>query len=77
VATPVGGTAEVVKDGATGLLVTPGQSEQLAGAICRLLDAPQLAATMGQHGRALVEQEYSWDRAAEQTLSVYQEVTRP
>jgi glycosyltransferase involved in cell wall biosynthesis len=74
VATPVGGTAEVVRDGETGYLVPPRAVEPLAAAICRLLDDPAHARALGANGRALVEREYSWERIAERTVAVYERV---
>jgi glycosyltransferase involved in cell wall biosynthesis len=52
IATAVDGTPEVVIDGETGLLVPPADPEALAQAVNRLLDDRQLAARMGQAGRA-------------------------
>ena len=40
VATDSGGTSEAVEHGKTGLLIEPGDSWALAGAICRLLEDP-------------------------------------
>jgi len=73
VATPVGGTAEVVRDDETGYLVPPRAVEPLAAAICRLLDDPVHARALGANGRALVEREYSWERITEQTVALYQQ----
>ncbi|MBN2292949.1 MAG: glycosyltransferase [Pirellulales bacterium] len=42
VATPVGGVPDMIKDGMQGILVEPGQPQQLHQAIHRLLDDPQL-----------------------------------
>jgi len=55
VATRVGGLAEVVEDGITGLLVDNGDCDALGDALCRLLAEPGLAARMGEaaHTRAL------------------------
>lgn len=47
VATPVGGTPDIVQDGETGLLTPPGDAQALAGAMQRLLDDPQRAMEMG------------------------------
>jgi phosphatidyl-myo-inositol dimannoside synthase len=48
-----GAAEEVVVDGDTGLLVdlAPGNVEPLAGALCRLLGDPALAARLGENGR--------------------------
>ena len=51
VSTDVGGPAETVIEGETGLLVPPRDPEALAGAVRRLLDDPALRARMGRAGR--------------------------
>jgi L-malate glycosyltransferase len=61
VATDVGGNPEVVVDGATGLIVPPGDAEQLAASIRKLLEAPELAAEMGAAGRQRVLEHYQID----------------
>lgn len=52
VATNVGGNAEAVKNGETGLIVPAEDESALADAICLLLGAPEQAAAMGVLGRA-------------------------
>jgi len=74
VATPVGGTPEIVSDEDTGYLVSVGDRDALAGAISSLLDDPVGTARMGARGRQIVETGYSWDRAVERTEAVYREV---
>lgn len=54
IVTNVGGNAEAVVDGATGLVVPPRDPGQLAAAIVRLPADPALRAQMGQAGRARV-----------------------
>lgn len=51
VATPVGSVAELVADGATGLLVPVGDDVALATALARLRDARDLARRLGERGR--------------------------
>ncbi len=51
VATRVGGVAEVVEHGVTGLLVEPAESDQLAGALRHLIEQPDLCKQMGARGR--------------------------
>jgi len=46
-----GGAAEAVIDGRTGLLVDPRSVEQVAGAVIRLLESPDRAASLGAEGR--------------------------
>jgi glycosyltransferase involved in cell wall biosynthesis len=74
VATAVGGIAEVVRDGETGLLVPPRDPGQLAEAVIRLLEAPALARAMGEAGRSLVKSAFTLEREARQTSLVYGQV---
>jgi phosphatidylinositol alpha-1,6-mannosyltransferase len=46
-----GAAAEVVADGETGLLVDPDDPAEIAAALARLLDEPELARRMGEAGR--------------------------
>ena len=75
VATPVGGTPELVSDGVTGRLVPPGDSNALASRIIELLDDPNLAAEMGRHGRERAAAGYTWERVIARTEAVYAQVT--
>lgn len=54
VATRVGGVAELVRDGESGLLVAPGDADGLSEAIDTLLNDPSRARRMGAAGRAFV-----------------------
>jgi glycosyltransferase involved in cell wall biosynthesis len=56
VATRVGGNPEVVRDGATGLLVPPRDAMRLAEAIRTVLRDPPAARRLGLAGRRRVEQ---------------------
>jgi glycosyltransferase involved in cell wall biosynthesis len=66
VATDVGSVAESVADGRTGFLSEPGDADQVAGAIARLLTQPELAKAMGRTGRRHVEQFASCRQMVEQ-----------
>jgi glycosyltransferase involved in cell wall biosynthesis len=70
VATRVGAIPELVRDGVTGLLVPPADPPALAGAIRRLLDAPEAAASLGQAGRAHLVSAHGWPRAVAGLVSV-------
>jgi glycosyltransferase involved in cell wall biosynthesis len=61
VAADAGGVPEVVRHDETGLLVPYGEDEQLAAALRRLLDDPELSRLFGTTGRNLVERGYTWD----------------
>jgi glycosyltransferase involved in cell wall biosynthesis len=45
--------------------------EQLTMAFSRLLDNAQLRFQMGQNGRRLISERYTWDRIAEQMIEFY------
>ncbi len=58
VGTAVGGTPELVRDGANGFLVPPGAPPVLAARIVELLRNPTQARRMGEEGRLVVEREF-------------------
>ena len=62
VASAVGGVAEAVADGETGLLVAPGDVDALAGAIERLLADGTLRRAMGSAGRARAAEHFALGR---------------
>jgi glycosyltransferase involved in cell wall biosynthesis len=70
VGTRVNGTAALVADGETGLLVELGDRDALEAALETLLADPDRRARMGARGRQIVEAEYGIDRlvAAKQRL---------
>jgi glycosyltransferase involved in cell wall biosynthesis len=71
IATRCGGVEEVVEDGVSGLLVSPGEPEELAEAI-RTLDGNRKALSeMGERGRVLASH-FSVDRMVREILSIYQ-----
>ena len=71
VATRVGGTPEVIVDGATGLLVPPGDARTLAAAIARLLADRALASRIGHAARRLIHDHFSVDRMVTATEQLY------
>lgn len=71
VATDVGGTGELIRDGETGLLVAPRSAEAIAEAVCRLLRSPSERQTMGRAARAFVEREMGMEAMVSQTERLY------
>jgi len=63
---------EVIADGKTGILVPPKDSGAVADAIVRLLDDEDERVRMGWEGRRRVEALFRWDKAAEETVRVYE-----
>ncbi len=74
VTTSGSGTAEVVRDGDTGLLVPPDDVSSLAGALRRLLDDAALRARLGSNARAFTEAEASTPRCIARFEAFYQSV---
>ena len=72
VTTTGGALPEVVgEDGSTALLVPPGDSGALGGAIGRVLDDPELAARLSEAGRRRVLERYTWRGCAQATSEHY------
>jgi glycosyltransferase involved in cell wall biosynthesis len=72
VASAVGGLADSVVDGQTGLLVPPRDPRALAAAAGELLASPAKRAALGAAGTNRARRRYSWPRVAAQTEAVYQ-----
>lgn len=70
VATDIDGAAQVLRDGATGRLVPPGDQAALAAALVEGLTSDQ-ATAWGQRGRALVAHQYALDAVVGQYLALY------
>src|SRR3989442_1114380 len=71
VATNVGGNAEAVEDGVTGLLVPPRDAHALARGICQFLEDGELASRFAQAGRRRVAQHFSLERMVHETECLY------
>jgi N-acetyl-alpha-D-glucosaminyl L-malate synthase BshA len=74
VATNVGGLREVIDHGETGLLVEPGNPQQLAASILRILKNDPLARRLGAKARRKVEAEFDWASVGRLTAALYREV---
>jgi glycosyltransferase involved in cell wall biosynthesis len=70
----VGGIPEIVKDGLTGLLVTPKSPSALAEALIYLLENPELRDQMSVQARAFVTDNFSWSVIASRTVDFYNEL---
>jgi glycosyltransferase involved in cell wall biosynthesis len=74
VATDIPGCREIVRPGENGFLVPVHNSLELADALQKLIEDPQLCVKMGIKGREIVEHEFSEDINIKQTISFYQEL---
>lgn len=76
VATAVGGSTEIVREGQTGYLVPPADPAALAEALLRVLRDREAAEALGAAGRALALTEFPEARMVERFLALYGGLTR-
>ena len=76
VARPVGGIAEVIQDGVSGVCVKSADPGELAAACVSLLRDDPRRAALARAGAALVAAEFTARHAAEQTAGVYHSLTK-
>lgn len=72
VASRLGQIGEVLSDGETALLVTPGNGDELAVAIVRIVDSDGLRARLGRNARAAAVQKHTWTHNAQRVLQAYE-----
>ncbi len=77
VATSISGIPELVDDGASGLLVPPGDVAALADAMARLLRDPALARQMGERGREAIEDAFRLDTTVSALLAAIERFCMP
>jgi glycosyltransferase involved in cell wall biosynthesis len=66
--------SEVVEDRETGFLIPPGNREEFIRKTMFLLDNELLRIQMGSQARDRVDRLFRWERAARQTLDVYEQI---
>ena len=69
-----GGVSDAVRNGKTGLLVTPDSAEDIARAIKCLLIDDDFMQQLGENGRKWVETEMSWDCVAQRMQMAIQQL---
>jgi glycosyltransferase involved in cell wall biosynthesis len=72
----IGATQCVIEDGVDGVLVTPGNADDLASSILRLLSDPAGRARMGRMGHAKTMAHFTWDRIADRIEHIYTDAHR-
>ena len=70
VASRIGQVTELLREGETGLLVTPGDATSLCSTLARLRADASLRAQLGANGRAYVERHHTWDAAVARLLKL-------
>jgi len=74
IGTHIGGIPEVIQDGENGLLVAPKDSLALAKAIILLLGDNQKAKAMGERGKTIVRERFSFSAMIGQMEDLYQDL---
>jgi glycosyltransferase involved in cell wall biosynthesis len=74
IASRVGGNAELVQDGVTGLLVPAQDSEALSNALLWLLRDSELSQRIASEGRRLATEGFSFERLVRETDELYTEL---
>lgn len=73
IAARAGGMVELVQQGKNGLLVEPGNVDELAEAIRFMLRNESQRASMGNEGRKFVVDNFSWDSIKSRLFELYQD----
>jgi len=76
VGSSVGGIKESIKDGETGILVPPKDTEAIADAVIKILKDKKLAKSMGKKGRAYVKKNYSIENYVKNYNKVFEEALK-
>lgn len=74
IGTNVGGIRDIVRDGTSGFLVRPKESNDIADKIIALVENPKLRRTMGNKGRKIAEENFDINKRIDQILSVYNDL---
>ncbi|MCA0147607.1 glycosyltransferase [Rossellomorea vietnamensis] len=74
VASNTGGLKSIVKHEQTGLLFEPNQEHSLYTQLISLIENPGKSEQLGELGFKMAQSMFSWDRIADQTIHVYDDV---
>ena len=72
VASRLGQIGDVLADHETALVVEPGNTDQIADAIVRLVDSSGLRARLGQNAREVAVKNHTWTHNARRVLEAYE-----
>jgi len=74
VAAKSGGIPEIIKNGESGLLVSPADPKALSEGIIRMLSDDELAKRVARTGKSLVKQKFSIDTMVDGNIDVYRQI---
>lgn len=72
IGTNAGGVPEIIRDGETGLLFSPGKSDELAACLEKLINNPELLKRLAENGKVFADENFSEEKhfaALDQYLS--------
>lgn len=75
IAARTGGLAEILDGTGAGLLFEPGNHDELAANIVRVLTDADLATSLRNNAAGLLRERYSWDAISTETVAVYNRAT--
>jgi len=73
VATDIGGVSEIIENEKTGILISPANSEEIANAIEKIMENPELRDKLDQNAREKTLREFSFKKMLDRTLNLYRE----
>jgi glycosyltransferase involved in cell wall biosynthesis len=74
IVTTTGGSAELVEDGVSGLVVPPGDPQALANAVLRLYSDPDANRRMGSRARQRIGEQFRLEDSVSAHLALFQEL---
>lgn len=74
VATRVGGTPELIEEGVSGLMWTPGDADTLTRILAEYVNDPTRREREGMAARTRIENEFSWHKAAAAYQAIYEKL---
>jgi glycosyltransferase involved in cell wall biosynthesis len=74
IASRVGGIPELVSNNKNGILVSPGNVEQIVEALLRLLENQSLRNRMGDIGRTIITEKFDWKKIGKLYLNEFEKI---
>ena len=74
VGSDIEGLGDVLTREGVGISFPSGDAERLAGAIIQLLQDRELAQTMGERGKQLVLDRFTWERVVQKTVRIFKDI---
>lgn len=68
-----GEAQNIIKNGTNGFLIDIGDNIELSNKLKFLIENPKLRKKIGENGRTLIEQKYSWDKIVNQYIQLYKQ----